>query len=109
MRSSMKTPRKNRHGSSFGTPISPARILSDRLRELKINPRGLPATVSSHLRELVEAEASKIRAETARRIAKLEEEANQKARKAIFRAVTCRSIGKAFLKATPTVKGGDAK
>lgn len=103
------TTRENRHGRGIGAPISPTRILSDRLRELKINPSGLPASVGKFLRDVVEAEASKIRAETASRIEKVEEEANQKVRRAIFRAVTCRSIGKAFLKATPTAKGGDAK
>lgn len=78
------------------TSSAATRILTERLRELDINTSGLPPHVVAHLRTVVEDEAAAIQRLLVAEVAALQHKADERIRKAVSRAITFKSVGKAF-------------
>jgi hypothetical protein len=91
-------------------PLSPARLLAERLRELSITPTGLPSHVQEGLRALVEEECLRTQRHLDTQIAELRRQAVLTLRKQLVRQISFRSIGKVFGQAaTKTTSGGAAQ
>jgi len=92
-----------------GKPALASRFLNERLRELNINPSGLPPHVIAHLRAQADDEAARIHGAFVAAVASLQHKADEQLRKQITRMVTFQSVGKAFGISPTNPPGGAAK
>lgn len=99
-----KTPEK-----AGGKTISAERVLAARLRELGIDPGGLPPHVTAHLRAVVDAEAVRILDVFTANVAALEAKTGEQLRNQVARIVTLKNVGKAFALPTAKPPGGAGK
>lgn len=95
-------------GKTEGKTISAERALAARLRELDIDPGGLPSHVSAHLRAAVDAEAARILDAFAVAVAALEAKTGEQLRNQVARIVTLKNVGKAFALPAAKPPGGAA-
>lgn len=84
-------------------------LLSERLKELGINPAGLPQKVQGALKIRVEKELQSAQQDLKQKVGELHRKMYEQLQKAVSRAVTFRSIGNAFGHATTPEDGGGEK
>lgn len=89
--------------------ITAERALAARLRELGIDPGGLPRHVTAHLCAIVDEEAKCVSDTLAEKIAELETKSAKQLQGKIARLVTMKAVGKAFALPTANPPGGAAK
>lgn len=91
-----------------GKTVSADRVLNVRLRELQIDSAGLPPHVATHLRAVVDEEIAAIQRALTAEVAALQHKADERIRKAIARAITFKTVGKAFGAADSSASTGGA-